>query len=106
MIRVHVASRFGITPGAERVSDGPMSGEAFAVQVLIPAVRSAIQTKQQVELALDGVMGYPHTFIRGAVYRLRAENLASQVELQRIITIATAHHQAARDNFYRYLMHG
>lgn len=106
MIRVHVASRFGVALGAEKQADGPLSGEEFAVKVLIPAVKSALQTKQKIELALDGVMGYPFTFIRGAVYRLRAENLTSQVDLQRMITIVTSHHQAARDNFYRYLLHG
>ena len=106
MIRVHVASRFGITPGGEREADGPMSGEAFATKVLIPAVRSALQTGQDIDLALDGVIGYPFTFIRGAVYRLRAENLTTQVNLQRMIRVSTSCHQAARDNFYRYLLHG
>lgn len=49
-------------PAGEKKSDGPYSGQWFAEDVLLPALRRA----HSVLVVLDGTEGYGSSFLRGA----------------------------------------
>jgi hypothetical protein len=53
-------------PGGEYIANGPHSGEWFWQTALQPKIKEAIKAESALIIELDGVMGYPHTWLRGA----------------------------------------
>lgn len=65
MIVLRVAD-FTDAPGGEFIHMGPHSGEWFWNVALKPVVEETVKTAGVIQLHLDGVIGYPHTWLRGA----------------------------------------
>ena len=53
------------TPGARFKSDGPFSGEEFREKILDPHFNDK-SAKEKIEIILDGVEGYPTSFLEEA----------------------------------------
>ena len=65
MILLRVADHTD-APGAEFIRMGPHSGEWFWNTVLEPCIKKAIETTDSIVIDLDGVIGYPFSWLRGA----------------------------------------
>ncbi len=59
---INIANDFSKFPGGRRKADGPYSGEEFRDTLLIPALKDY----DYVEVQLDGVVGYPASFLEEA----------------------------------------
>ena len=60
---LNVRRDFSRTPGPRYRHEGNFSGEQFREEVLLPAVRKAINEKYQVVVVLDGAAGYGTSFL-------------------------------------------
>lgn len=56
-------AQYARSPGGRFVSDGPYSGEWFRDEILIPALLSAVQERDRLEVELDGTSGYGSSFL-------------------------------------------
>ncbi len=65
MITIHVAADFSRTPGARYSKDGSFSGEEFREQFLEPHFGGG-QDDEHITIVLDGVRGYPTSFLEEA----------------------------------------
>jgi hypothetical protein len=65
-VRISVRSDFSPYPGGRFRADGDFSGEEFREQVLLPALRDALNKGSRVEVLLDGVAGYASSFLEEA----------------------------------------
>jgi hypothetical protein len=63
---IDVASDFSRFPGGRYKADGENSGQAFREDILVPALRRAIDTNSRVIVILDGTSGYPSSFLEEA----------------------------------------
>lgn len=59
---IKVAQDFSKYPGGRLKTDGPASGERFRDDFLLPALKAS----DMVVVYLDGVAGYPHSFLEEA----------------------------------------
>lgn len=79
---IEVAKDFSRFPGGRRRADGPYSGEEFREELLIPALK----TFSEVSIVLDGVVGYPASFLEesfgGAVVELGYEIVKQKLKLR------------------------
>jgi hypothetical protein len=64
--KLFVADQFSKVPGARLRRDGPNSAEEFRADVLIPALRSAINDNAALDVLLDGTAGYGSSFLEEA----------------------------------------
>lgn len=64
MNRICIAEDYTTTPGARYPSDGPYSGADFRDTVLFPRFEQG--GKREVVIELDGVEGYPASFLEEA----------------------------------------
>lgn len=64
MRRINIANEFSTTPGTRYIKDGPDSGEKFRDEILIPRYRA--WNEGEVTIELDGVEGYPASFLEEA----------------------------------------
>lgn len=62
MTIIDIANEFGRSPGGRFSADGDQSGERFRRELLTPALRGT----GYVEVHLDGVNGYPSSFLEEA----------------------------------------
>lgn len=62
MIQINVAEQFSKRPIGRYLSDGNSSGEAFRLKFLLPALEGT----SPVVVNLDGVAGYPSSFLEEA----------------------------------------
>ena len=84
---VDVARDFSRLPGGRFARLGPYSGEEFRRNVLVPALMRVRETGGHVVVRLDGVAGYPASFLEEAFGGLvRSEGFAAE-ELNRIMRI-------------------
>jgi len=75
-----VAKDFTPTPGARYDSDGTkFSGETFLKSVLEPKFTKAVENNYLLKIVLDGVMGYPSSFVSGSFGKLSLEKTADKV---------------------------
>ncbi len=63
--KIHVASEFSDTLGARYKTDGPFSAEEFLENILLPKFKEAISQNYKLLIDLDGVWGYPSSFVSG-----------------------------------------
>jgi hypothetical protein len=61
--KISVVSNFFAFPGGRFEKNGPGSGEAFRETVLVPALKNAMQHGHRLIVNLDGVLGYPASFL-------------------------------------------
>jgi hypothetical protein len=62
MRTVSIAKEFSRYPGGRFERDGPYSGEEFRARYLIPA----LQAREKLVIAMDGVRGYGSSFLEEA----------------------------------------
>lgn len=75
-----VAKDFTTTPGARYDSDGTkFSGETFLKKILEPKFNEAVTKNHKIKIILDGVMGYPSSFVSGSFGKLSLERTAKTV---------------------------
>lgn len=75
-----IATEFSKTPGARYLKDGSnFSGETFLEDLLKPRFEKAVDQKYILKIVLDGVMGYPSSFVSGSFGKLSLLKTASVV---------------------------
>lgn len=68
--KIIVKSDFSDTPGARYKSDGPNSGELFLEKLLSAKFKAAVDGNYKLLIDLDGVWGYPSSFVSGSFGKL------------------------------------
>jgi hypothetical protein len=79
VIEINIANEFGKTLGARYKYEGKFSGELFLETLLLPKFNEAIETNRKVKVYLDGVLGYPSSFVSGSFGKLSLDYTASKV---------------------------
>lgn len=59
---LNIAKQFSRSPAGRYLTDGPYSGQAFRDKLLLPA----LQQSDQVEVQLDGALGFGSSFLEEA----------------------------------------
>ena len=77
--RIIVKKDFSDTPGARYKSDGPDSGELFLEKLLTEKFSNAVTGDYKLEIDLDGVWGYPSSFVSGSFGKLSTKFGAKKV---------------------------
>lgn len=62
MKQIDISKNFSDVPAGRYKTDGPNSGERFRNDLLVPA----LQTRERVEVILDGAEGYGSSFLEEA----------------------------------------
>lgn len=86
-ICINIKNDFSDSPGARYKKDGPHSGEQFYEEILKPRFKEAIDKGVILEIDLDGVWGYPSSFVSGSFGKLSLEYGANKV-LESIVFIS------------------
>lgn len=63
MITIDIKKDFTATPGARDYDDGTKSGQEFYEQVLKINFKKALEENVKLKVILDGVEGYPSSFL-------------------------------------------
>lgn len=63
MIEIKINREFTFTPGARDYEDGKKSGQEFYETLLGPRFKNAIDGGVKLKVDLDGVEGYPSSFL-------------------------------------------
>ncbi len=77
--KISIARDFGTTLGARYRTDGKWSGEEFLDSMLIEKFEKAVQGKGILFIDLDGVYGYPSSFVSGSFGKLSLDKGAEMV---------------------------
>lgn len=73
-----IATEFSKTPGARYLKDGSnYSGETFLKNFLEPRFEAAVNGNYVLKIVLDGVLGYPSSFVSGSFGKLSLEKTSS-----------------------------
>lgn len=75
-----IAKDFSNRLGARYRKDGPYSGQQFLEEHLLPAFERAVVGGFCIMIDLDGVWGYPSSFVSGSFGKLSVEKGAALVE--------------------------
>lgn len=87
-ICINIKNDFSDSPGARYRKDGPNSGQQFYKEILKNKFEEAMQRGVKLEINLDGVWGYPSSFVSGSFGKLSIEYSANVV-LDTIVFIST-----------------
>lgn len=71
--KINIARDFATELGARYKYEGPNSGELFLENNLLPKFEEAVKEGYQLEIELDGVIGYPSSFVSGSFGKLSLE---------------------------------
>lgn len=85
--RIVIADDFGRYPGGRFRADGDFSGEEFRDDYLLPELRRAKSDKRKVSVVLDGVAGYPASFLEEAFGGLVRLGHFTQHDLRNLLSI-------------------
>tara|TARA_R110002096_G_scaffold287140_1_gene480821 strand:- start:620 stop:958 length:339 start_codon:yes stop_codon:yes gene_type:complete len=77
--RIIIAKDFHEDPGAREEKDGLNSGEIFYNELLLPKFLKAVEKKYLLLIDLDGVFGYPSSFVSGSFGALSIKYSGNQV---------------------------
>ena len=69
-LKINILNDFGRLLGARYIYEGPFSGEAFLKNILTSKFELAINKKSKLRIELDGVRGYPSSFVSGSFGKL------------------------------------
>lgn len=86
-IIINIKLDFSDAPGARYREDGPHSGQEFFEDLLKPKFDEAREKHVKLEIILDGVWGYPSSFVSGSFGKLSLE-YSADVVLQTITFIS------------------
>ena len=70
---LNIAKEFSTTPGPRLRSEGESSGQAFLEELLRPRFVSVVESGAKLVVNLDGVAGYPSSFLEQAFGGLARE---------------------------------
>lgn len=70
MEKISIARDFSTTLGARYITDGKWSGEEFLDSMLVEKFEKAVQGNGILFIDLDGVFGYPSSFVSGSFGKL------------------------------------
>jgi hypothetical protein len=92
-------------PGFRSIADGPYSGQWFREQYLVPQLRAAIESGEQLTVRLDGVAGYGSSFLEEAFAGLIRNKEATPDEVHRYLVVEAGAplFQTYRDLAYRFI---
>lgn len=68
-----IATEFKDNPGARDREDGPNSGQEFLEDILLLRFNRAVEQNYILLIDLDGVWGYPSSFVSGSFGKLSME---------------------------------
>lgn len=77
--KIVIAEDFATTPGARYRRDGKFSGEEFLETLLQPKFERAVEAGHILLIDLDGVLGYPSSFVSGSFGKLSVEKTSDLV---------------------------
>lgn len=86
-IKINIKNDFSDSPGARYKQDGPHSGEEFFEKLLRPKFVEAMENRIKLEIELDGVWGYPSSFVSGSFGKLSLE-FSADVVLNTIVFVS------------------
>ena len=86
-IIINIKADFSDSPGARYRKDGPHSGEEFYDTLLKPKFEEAVRNQVKLVVNLDGVWGYPSSFVSGSFGKLSLE-VGKEAVLSTIIFIS------------------
>lgn len=66
MVKISIVEDFSRTPGPRYISEGEYSGELFRKKILLPNVKKAIETGDDILVDLDRASGYGTSFLEEA----------------------------------------
>jgi STAS-like domain of unknown function (DUF4325) len=101
MTQINVAEQFSRRPVGRYLSDGDSSGEAFRLHLLLPA----LDEPSPVMVILDGVAGYPSSFLEEAFGGLVRDHGYAASDLRRRLQLI-AHDPAFetyKDEIWSYI---
>ncbi|MFY7666896.1 STAS-like domain-containing protein [Flavobacterium sp.] len=78
-----IATEFKDNPGARDREDGPHSGQEFLEDIFITRFNKAIDGNYIILVDLDGVWGYPSSFVSGSFGKLSME-IGSEILLKHL----------------------
>lgn len=87
-ICINIKNDFSDSPGARYRKDGPYSGQQFYEEILKNKFEEAKKQGVKLEINLDGVWGYPSSFVSGSFGKLSLE-YGTDVVLDVIVFIST-----------------
>ena len=70
---ISIARDFIDTPGARYISEGAYSGELFLKDHLLPKFEEAVAKEHILLIDLDGMWGYPSSFVSGSFGKLSVD---------------------------------
>ena len=78
-LEIHVATEFNKALGARYIYEGQFSGQQFLETLLSPRFEEAKEKKVKLVIYLDGVLGYPSSFVSGSFGKLSMSHGAESV---------------------------
>lgn len=100
MKRINICE-YSKTPGGRYRHEGPFSGEDFRETVLEPEYANAVRSNERIEICLDGVFGYPTSFLEetfGGMVRV-----LKSAEFMKIITLISEDQPSLIDEINGYI---
>ncbi len=84
-LRINILNDFGRLLGARYIYEGSFSGQDFLEKILKPKFELALKLNKKLFIELDGVRGYPSSFVSGSFGKLSIEfgkdKLLNHIEL-------------------------
>jgi hypothetical protein len=80
---------FSRYPAGRTRRDGPFSAERFRDDVLVPALKAAVESHSRVVVKLDGVFGYSSSFLEETFGGLIRLNILRPDVVRRALVIST-----------------
>lgn len=85
--KIIIKDEFSDSPGARYKTDGPFSGEEFYNTLLLPRFNEAHSSGGKLTIILDGVWGYPSSFVSGSFGKL-SMNFGAETVLKTIVFVS------------------
>lgn len=83
--QINIARDFSINPGPRKKEQGDNSAEKFMNELFLPALHEAMKTNSVVEVVLDGISGYPPSFLEevfgGAARILKNKEINTYIKI-------------------------
>ena len=76
---INIAIEFARNPGARYNYEGDNSGQKFLENLLVPKFEKAVSGNYKLLIILDGVLGYPSSFVSGSFGKLSLDKGANLV---------------------------
>ncbi len=67
---IKIAKDFSVSLGSRYITDGDFSGEQFLNDILLDKFKNALEKEGILFIDLDGVYGYPSSFVSGSFGKL------------------------------------